>query len=156
MTLLDVTIAATVLAIAITALMGLIFSSVRLGRVNRENVLAMQAARRAIEEMNTVDFANVFTTYRDNPDFAVTGLAAQVGDPDGMAGQFQFPTVGTALREDVADAGLGMPRDLDGDGLVDAANHADNYRILPVRVRISWRGVSGDRTIDLTTVLMDW
>lgn len=155
-TLLDVTIAATLLAIAITSLMGLIVSSIRLGRVNRESVLANQAARRAIEEMRAVAFEDIFTTYRDAPDFAIRGLQPQTNDVDGMVGQYLFPTVGTALREDVDDAGLGMPRDLNGDGAVDAADHAGDYRVLPVRVRVSWRGVSGNRTIELTTLMMDW
>ena len=58
------------------------------------------------------------------------------------------------LREDVADAGLGMPRDLDGDGFVEpGVNVAGEYVVLPVRVLIEWRGVSGDRSVQLETML---
>jgi hypothetical protein len=66
-----------------------------------------------------------------------------------------FPTGGPPeqLREDVVDAGLGMPRDLDGDGVIDGADHEANYTLLPIRVRVQWRGVSGVRTFDLETVL---
>jgi hypothetical protein len=46
-----------------------------------------------------------------------------------------------------------MPRDLDGDGVVDALNHATNYVLLPVRVRVAWRGVSGARQLDFDTLL---
>jgi len=156
MSLLDVMIAATVLAVAITSLMALIVSSIKLGRVNRENALANEAARRQIEEMHAADFGTLFATFSAAPNFAVRGLAPQPADPDGFVGQVLFPTVGAALREDVNDAGLGMPRDLDGDGLIDANNHAGDYRVLPVRVQVTWRGVSGNRTVELMTLLMDW
>ena len=80
----------------------------------------------------------------------------QVGDADGLAGQVIFPTrVGFpgALREDVVDAKLGMPRDLDGDGVIDTANHAGNYRLLPVIVRVRWRGATGNASAELRTML---
>ena len=57
--------------------------------------------------------------------------------------------VESALREDSADESLGMPRDLDGDKLVDSANHAADYVVLPVRVCIEWKGATGDMSLDL-------
>ena len=155
-TLLDVTIAAAVLAIAITSLMSLIVSSITLSRVNHETSIAHEAARRAIEEIQGTEFADIVAVWTANPDFDVRGLTPQAADADGMVGAISFPMVAGQLREDVVDAGLGMPRDLDGDGAVDAADHSDDYAVLPVRVRLSWRGVSGDRAVDLTTILMNW
>jgi type II secretory pathway pseudopilin PulG len=155
-TLLDVTIAATLLAVAITSLLSLIISAVRLSRVNHETALATQAAQRTIEQIQAAGFENIFATFNPNAGFAVVGLTPQRGDADGLVGLIQFPTVGAQLREDVVDTGLGMPRDLDGDGGTDAADHAGDYVVLPVRVRVAWRGVSGDRELDLTTMLMDW
>jgi hypothetical protein len=38
----------------------------------------------------------------------------------------------------MTDAQLGMPRDLDADGVVDDANHANDYLLLPIRIRIEW------------------
>jgi hypothetical protein len=68
-----------------------------------------------------------------------------------------FSTVTTGgvewLREDVVDAALGMPRDLSGDGVVDGLNHAGDYSILPVRVRVEWSGARGDETFELETIL---
>lgn len=150
------TIAAAVLAIAITSLMSLIVSSITLSRVNHETSIAHEAARRTIEQLQGTDFGDIFAVWGANPNFAVRGLTPQLGDADGLVGQVSFPTVAGQLREDVADAGLGMPRDLDGDGAVDAADHSGDYVVLPVRVRLSWRGVSGDRAVDLTTMLMNW
>jgi hypothetical protein len=51
------------------------------------------------------------------------------------------------------NASLGMPRDLTGDILIDNFDHAADYRILPVRVRVSWTGKSGPRSIELQTLL---
>ena len=154
--MLDVTIAAALLAIAITSLMSLIFSSLQLSRVDRETTIAHQAMRRATEEMQMVVFEGAFANFSANPNFAVTGLTPQVGDADGMVGQILFPTVAGTLREDVVDVGLGMPRDLNGDGIVDGVGHDNDYVVLPVRVRLSWTGVSGNRTVELTTMMMAW
>ena len=91
------------------------------------------------------------------PNFTVVGLDVQTGDPDGFCGRVLFPSVAPGgaeeLREDFVDAGLNMPRDLNGDGMVDALDHGDDYVLLPVRVRVEWRGISGPRQIELETML---
>ena len=33
------------------------------------------------------------------------------------------------------------------------ADHAGDYVVLPVRIRVAWRGVSGDRILELVTAL---
>jgi hypothetical protein len=143
-----------------------------LGRVNRETVIAQAAAQKVVEEARGVPFSEAFACYNATaaddaaltvaargPSFAVRGLEVVAGDPDGMCGQVIFPTVIPAvgapeqLREDVADAALGMPRDLNSDNGTDALDHASDYTLLPLRVRVQWRGVSGVRTFDLETVL---
>ncbi|MEM7518092.1 MAG: prepilin-type N-terminal cleavage/methylation domain-containing protein [Planctomycetota bacterium] len=60
------------------------------------------------------------------------------------------------LREDVQDERLGLPRDLNGDNVVDDADHSDGYVILPVRVRLSWQGRQGNRTYELSTMLTEF
>ena len=80
--MLDVTIAAALLAIAITSLMSLIFSSLQLSRVDRETTIAHQAMRRATEEMQMVVFEGAFANFSANPNFAVRGLTPQVGDAE--------------------------------------------------------------------------
>ena len=90
--------------------------------------------------------------------FDVTGLEPLDGAPLGKVGRVSFPSMtvqvttggggkkggislgGTTVtqwhvREDVVDAGLGMPRDLNGNNVVDTANHSSDYLVLPVRVR---------------------
>lgn len=57
------------------------------------------------------------------------------------------------LREDFVDAELGMPRDLSGDSIVDDEDHSADYLILPIRIRMRWEGIYGDRTLDLYTMV---
>ena len=53
------------------------------------------------------------------------------------------------------DASLGMPRDLNGDGVIDSEDHAGDYVLLPVKVRVNWRGITGDRSFEVCTVLLN-
>ena len=169
-TLVEVCIAAAVLAVAISGLVGSLLAGMTLERVNRESAIAQEAALRALERLQGVPFREIFANYDDwtgddagllvparGPNFPVRGLSPQDGDLDGACGEVWFPTVVVdlvpQLREDVIDPALGMPRDLDSDGVVDALDHAGNFRLLPVRVRVQWRGVSGDRVLDVDTVL---
>lgn len=76
--------------------------------------------------------------------FAVPGLEPWEGEP----------AVGsvTVLRDETltdAEVGcaLGLPRDLDNDGLVDNADVTDTAELLPVVLRARWRGAGGDREI---------
>jgi hypothetical protein len=60
------------------------------------------------------------------------------------------------LREDVNLPELGMPRDLNGDGAVDAGNHSTDYRLLPVIVRVRWQGAGGPSQFELKTMLANF
>jgi hypothetical protein len=165
-----VLIAVLVLVMALTAFTRSLTGTVQLSRSNRESSLAMEGARRAIEELYAADFAQVYALYNENPaddppsgapgpGFAVAALAPQSGDADGLVGEVRFPTAGSGpgleLREDGADAALGMPRDLDGDLAIDGADHAGDYRFLPVEVTVRWQGRSGAKQLALQTVLVN-
>lgn len=112
--------------------------------------------------------------------FDVPGLTPVEGAPQGKAGQILFPsrqvqvtvttttgigklattTTSTAtqwhLREDFEDEELGFPRDLNGDNVVDTANHGTDYIVLPVRIRVSWQSPTGARHFELVTQLGDF
>jgi prepilin-type N-terminal cleavage/methylation domain-containing protein len=168
-TLVEIIVAVLILAIAIGGISSSMLSSMALNRVNDETALAQQAARATLEQITGVDFENVWAIYNADPaddgalvalgpGFAVAGLDPQVADGDALCGRIEFPAVtvgfGQELREDVVDAGLGMPRDLDGDGIwPEAVNIAPDYTVLPVRVLVEWRGVSGNRSVQLETML---
>lgn len=168
----EVMVAVAVLVLAIVGIVGSMLSAMALNRVNRETAIAQQAARRAIEEVSGIPFRETFAIYNANvgddggmsvpergPDFVVAGLQPQVGDPDGMCGRIMFPVVvdlagNEELREDVFDVGWSMPRNLDNNlTWPDTDDKAGTYIILPVRVRVEWVGVTGNRAIELETML---
>ena len=166
-TLLEVMISATVFLIVSGAVVTSLVVSTALNTSNRETALASRAAQSAIEELKATAFAEIFRRYNattaDDPvagvspgsAFAVQGLNPRSDDADGLAGSIQFPGSGKELLEDGADADLGLPRDLNGDTATDGADHAGDYRILPVRVRVEWSGKSGPQALELVTVLTE-
>lgn len=158
----------TILAVAIAGLAGSLVSTLRLSRVNEETALADDAANALAAQLRGQDFRDVFALYNDvaaddpaatpapGADFAVLGLNVRDDDPDGFVGRVLFPSgaPGT-LREDFVDASLGMPRDLNADGVVDAADHANDYVLLPVTIRLDWSGPTGNRFTELDLLLID-
>ena len=139
----------------------------RLAPVNRETARAVDSARSMLEAVRAEEFADVFALYNDDPaddpagagtapgaGFAAFGLGARTNDADGLVGAVEFPTIGGELREDIIDASLGMPRDLDGDGVIDALDHSGDYEVLPFRVRLDWSGATGARTLVVHTSMV--
>ena len=92
------------------------------------------------------------------------GLDPLPDDADGRVGELIFPEVNTAaalpaiweLREDAVIPELGLPRDLNGDSIVDAADHAADYAVLPVIVRLEWMGDFGPRIFEMHTMLVEF
>ena len=167
-TILEVMISATVFLLVAGAVVTTLVVSTALNSTNRESALASRAVQSKLEEVKAVAFSEAFARYNstaaDNPalgtspgnTFAVVGLSPQDGDADGFVGSVQFPGPGNALQENVVDEELGMPRDLDGDTVTDAADHAGDYRVLPVRVVVQWKGKNGARSLDMVTVLTEY
>lgn len=169
-TLIEVMVCIVILSIAISGFVGSLVATLGMNRTNHETVIARQAAQAMLETIQGRAFTEVFAAFNASAAddgglltpafgsaFAVVGLEPRVGDPDGLCGEILFPINALAgptfLAEDAVDAELGLPRDLDSDGLVDAANHAANYTLLPVRIRVEWRSSIGDRSIDIETIL---
>jgi len=153
-TLIEVTIVIAILSVAVGLFAQTMVASARLDPVSEETRLAAEAARMELEDMRALDFAQIFASYNANPAddpagpgsapgtwFAVPGLLPPPGSP--AVGKVVFPTVGGALSESVVDETLGMPHDLDGDGAIDNADHANNAIILPVRIELEWASKSG-------------
>ena len=91
--------------------------------------------------------------------FDVDGLEPQDGDADGRVGQILFPVeplLPGILREDLNQAELGTPRDLNNDGAIDALDHALDYVVLPVLVRVDWAGPAGDSRVEFRTIISDF
>ena len=144
-------------------------SSSVLGQTSEETSLAAQSARGVMETLRGAEFATVVASYNDvgnddpggtntapGPDFAAPSLGAQSGDPDGLAGEVLLPLDAAGrLLENQNRPEFGLPMDLNSDGVIDGADHSLDYTILPVIVRIDWAGRTGDRSIQLSTILGD-
>ena len=167
-TLLEVSIGIMLLTVGLLAASRAILRSTEVNETVREVAIATSAGRRMIETLHATPLEQVFPLYNatdvDDPgggvvapgaSFDVVGLTARPDDPDGMVGEIVFPTApgGAVLREDVDDALLGMPRDLDGDGLIDADDHSNDYGLLPVLIRLRWTGTSGASSLEFKTTL---
>jgi type II secretory pathway pseudopilin PulG len=145
-----------------------LIAGMRLADATHERALAIQAARQCLEELEDGTFAQVFARYNADPAddpgvagsapgsaFAVAGLNALGDDADGKVGEIVLPASGTQLREDLDLPELGLPRDLDGDGVIDATNHAGDYQLLPVLVRVEWRSKGAPMKVELRTFLCE-
>jgi type II secretory pathway pseudopilin PulG len=169
LTLIELMVGIVILLIGV---LGFVRSLVSIGsssQKQRELARATQAARDVMERIGAEAFPEAFRRFNSDPaddpggpgtapgsNFAVAGLSALPGDPDGFPGEVLFPTFDLApsqLREDVTIADLGMPHDLNGDGVIDSNNHALDYKLLPVIVRVRWRTASGAGTYELKSML---
>lgn len=160
-TFIEVAVSGAILALGLLSQASLTVSNVGQTAANRESRIALDAAHNKIEDLKAHDFQSTFRDYDNSAEahFHVQGLTPADGDNDRIVGRVIFPTAPDTvtgvrvLREDVHDDALGMPRDLDGDGAIDAHAKDDTYRILPVLVEIRWRGKLGDRVFRVASLL---
>ena len=172
-TLLELMFSIVLLVIGITAISRLTVGVTRQANFQRECALATEGARAMLERIQAESFSQGFRAFNassaDDPggagtapgaNFAITGLRALPDDPDGMPGEIIMPTPAgqpEQLREDVDDPKLGMPHDLNGNGVVDFANHATDYKLLPVLVRVRWQACDGTNgVVELKTCLANY
>ena len=166
-TLIEVLVVLAILTVAVGYMARTVGSVGRLGPVSRETGRAVDAARATVELLRSGDFEQVFADYNADPaddpggagsslgaNFPAFGLSPQAGDLDGTVGQVRFPVIGAELREDVVDANLGMPRDLNGDGAIDALDHSADYQVLPFSILLEWNGRTGDRSTEIFSTVV--
>jgi hypothetical protein len=165
-------VALTVLVIGLVASMQAMVALERAQERTREVGRATQYARQLIERIQAEAFAEAFRRYNGDPtddpggagtapgcNFAVPGLTARANDPDGLPGEVIFPTppgLPGNLRESIVDTKCGMPRDLNGDGIVDSRDHSNDCVLFPVRVRIDWASGGGKgppRSLEMYTMI---
>lgn len=152
-TFVEVLCVVSFLALGLLALAASIGSGMGTVAVNREEDVAAHAAREQLERLHdqdTIPFEQIFAGYNadpdDDPPVAPGSTFAVAGVRDGL-GEILFPIKDGQLREDVAG------RDLNGDRELDEEDHAADYVLLPVTVRIRWTGTVGGRSVEFSTVL---
>ncbi len=170
--LLEVAVAVPIVLVALGMFVQMFLMGSGLRGSGRDSWAASGAAQTLLEEMRNEDFGDICRLYNADPfddpagpgtspgnRFAVPGLPPL----EGMVGEIVLPITNSGtevvpvweLREDVEQAALGMPRDLNGDILVDALDHSEDYTLLPVELRLRWRGVHGPREFSLYTVFAE-
>jgi len=164
--LLEVMVSISVLVIGLSGFLQTIVTTSTMESSSNQSADAIAAARATLERLRVETFNEVFARYNANvnddppggaspgPNFVVDGLTPLADDADGFVGEILFPVaVGGGLREDGFPAEFGASFDLNCDGVVDAFNHAGDYRLLPVIVRIRWQTEKGPAVYELRTVL---
>lgn len=137
----------------------------------QELALASDACQRMVETLRAEAFDELVLRYgadsandpkgpgtAPGPHFDVAGLRPADGDADGHVGELLLPEVEVQngvwqLREDAQRPELGLPRDLNGDSILDDDDHSSDYLQLPVCVRVRWQGRTGPRTYELDALL---
>jgi hypothetical protein len=156
--LVDVAIALFALLMSAGALFGAVQSALKGSQSNEETARATAVAQAVAESLREAPFDQLLALYGPGgrPGFSVRGLTVRTGDADGLAGEVRFPLVQVngafELREDVEDTFLGLPRDLNGDG-IDALDHSADYELLPVEIRVEWTSAGGPRLVRLGLLL---
>ena len=167
LSLVEILIAVAVVLIALLAGVSSVTGASVLSETNQETASALQVARGTMETLRGSNFRDVVRTYNQDPgddlagvgsapgpNFAVVNLGAQSGDADGLPGEVRLPlTSAGQLVESQNLPEFGLPRDLNSDGVIDNADHSNDYTILPVMVRVRWRGRTGNRQISFSTML---
>jgi Tfp pilus assembly protein PilV len=155
-TIVETTIAVAIFAAAFLGLITALLSSDSLRESSRERTLAYNAARRIIEQMRSGTFSQLFTNYSSGGTPGSTFTVERLEPISGQSvGTVSFPTVDSALREDVTDTLWGMPRDLNGDGTIDSGDHAADYELLPVRITVQWQSLHGPAKLTVETLIVD-
>ena len=148
-------------ALLLMGLLALTSTSVtvhRLRGVNDERNTARAAVQSVIEEMQR----NSSLLFNAEPgwssaliaEYAPGGTYGNTFDVIGLEPQPGEPTVGTiqvitdeTLTDEELQVSLGLPVDLDNDGVIDNNDVTDTAEILPVVVRVAWTGVGGESEI---------
>jgi len=170
LTMIEVTISILTLTVAAYILSSTIGASLSHTVAKREQANAVEAAMNTLETMRATTFLDLFPAFNANPDdeplgpgtapgttFDVDGLDPVV-EPGGAVrpiGTILLPDVDGQLREDTALPALGLPRDLNGDMIIDANDHAGDYLVMPTIVRVEWLGRLGPRRFEMATIFVD-
>jgi len=165
--LVEIVVVMAILTVSAAIYAQTVASSRLLEPIAVEKSLASEAARTALERIRAQPIDQVLALYdadpandpggpgtAPGPTFQVEGLAPGAGGAP--VGRIDFPLVDGRLAEDLVDDMFGFPRDINGDGAIDALDHRADWVLLPVRVRLEWTprgGTGGTRDFEIYTML---
>jgi prepilin-type N-terminal cleavage/methylation domain-containing protein len=159
-TLIELMVAFSALLVVLLGFSRMLLSSHMASSTTHEATLAKEAARSMVEQLQAGEFDELYATYKAagtiGSGFAVRGLEAPAGDADGLPGRILFPESGGVLSEAAIQAQYGWPVDMDGDGAFVTADVSTTYQVLPVVVRVEWRGSGGDGQVEFKTVIAEY
>lgn len=169
-TLVEVMIAVVVGTVATSILSASLTAAVTSTVIRQQRVVAAESAVNCMEQIRSMPMSLVFALFNEDPSDDPSGEGTAFGaffDVEGLApvldehgqprptGQVLLPGDGATLDETLDQPQFGLPRDLDGDLKVLPGDRSDDYLVLPVTVRIEWRTKLGDRTLEVSTLLVN-
>ncbi|HLX62365.1 MAG TPA: prepilin-type N-terminal cleavage/methylation domain-containing protein [Planctomycetota bacterium] len=155
MTILEVLVAMAVLAVGLMAVISAIMSTSELSLANQEELLAVNVVRQKLAEIKDTPFISIFSQYGPGtPNATVDVSSLQAGTLQNGVLNIVFPVNAAGrLDETVVDAELGMPQDLNGNGVSTDTDVSSTYTVLPVRIHVQWTSRTGARELSLNTML---
>lgn len=169
-TLIEIMIAVVVGTVATYMLSTSVTAAVANTVTRQQRAVAAEGAMNCMEQIRSRPMELVFALFNENPEddpdgagtafgpyFDVVGLSPvldEQGQPQPI-GRVLLPGDGTTLDETFEQPEFGLPRDLNGDLLILAGDCSRDYLVLPVTVRVEWRSQLGDRSLEVSTLLMD-
>ncbi|MEM6571379.1 MAG: prepilin-type N-terminal cleavage/methylation domain-containing protein [Planctomycetota bacterium] len=166
----EVMVSVVIVTVAVYILTSTVTAAVSHSIVKRQRTLAVEAAMNVIERMRALPPEDVFALFNEDaaddpygqgtgfgPLFDVEGLDGLL-DENGEelpVGQVLLPGDGSILDESADQPEFGLPRDLDGNLVIEAGDCADRYIVLPVLVRVEWMSRLGPRRFDMATMVVD-
>jgi prepilin-type N-terminal cleavage/methylation domain-containing protein len=139
-TLIEVVIALSLLTVGFLGFASFFVVNARSYDNIREEALVLHALRQTAERIRGAPFARIASTYQGYA-FAIDEIHAT-----GQVRLFLNETDGSA-----AAMALGLPRDLNGDGLANSPDVSASYLLCPLRIEVAWSNPRGPqvRTLDL-------
>jgi prepilin-type N-terminal cleavage/methylation domain-containing protein len=169
-TLLEVMIAMAIATVATSILSTSVTSLLANTMTRQQRTIAAEGAMNCLEQIRSTPAELVFALFNsdpsDDPDgegtgfgplFSIEGLDPvldNAGNPLPI-GTVLLPGNGAVLDESFDQPEFGLPRDLDGDLMVSAGDCSDCYLVLPVTVRIRWQSRLGERSLEMSVLLVD-
>ena len=168
MTLVELAVAMAVFVIATGMLLQLIAAGKGLRETARQEWHATSEAQNVLEHMRSMPFRDLVRSFDPDPLndpggpgtapgpwFSAAGLAPLASAVGDTIGEVLLPVVNVGtdvapdwqVREDLGEPLLGLPRDLTGDAVVSSLDCSSSCTILPVLVRMRWRGRFGPREL---------